>query len=101
MNKILFIALATLLVSQAQAKTEQFTLTAKTTYGDEGIYFKTNKGAVALNMYALPEDVMNSLHKYNLNKGACIEVTSSHGFAQEDGAGIQRIKNCSKTSKKK
>ena len=104
MKKVLLIALALLATHQAQAKTEQFTLTSKTTYGEEGIFFKTSKGDVALNLYTLPEGVVNSLHKYNLNKGACIVVNSDSGFLQEDGgggSGIHSIKNCSKTAKRK
>lgn len=53
-------------------------------------------------MYTLPEKVTNSLHKYNLNKGACIQVVSDQGFLREDGgggAGIQSIKNCIKGKK--
>ena len=104
-NTAILIALTTLLAThQAQAKTEQFTLTGKTTYGEEGIFFKTSKGDVALNLYTLPEGVVNSLHKYNLNKGACIVVNSDSGFLQEDGgggSGIHSIKNCSKAAKRK
>ena len=100
MKNLLLFLVATLLSSQAYAKTEQFTLKANTAYGEEGIFFKTNKGNVSLNMYALPEKVMNSLHKSNLNKGACIEVNSSNGFGNDDGDGIKSIKNCTKTKKK-
>lgn len=105
MKKVLLLTLGILLAThQTQAKTEQFTLTGKTTYGEEGIFFKTSKGDVALNLYTLPEGVVNSLHKYNLNKGACIVVNSDSGFLQEDGgggSGIYSIKNCSKTAKRK
>lgn len=101
----ILIALTTLLAThQAQARTEQFTLTGKTTYGEEGIFFKTSQGDVALNLYTLPEGVVNSLHKYNLNKGACIVVNSDSGFLQEDGgggSGIHSIKNCAKAPKRK
>ena len=96
------IVLALGLTTFAQAKTETFTLKSSVHYGEEGIFFSTDKGKVALNMYTLPEKVTNSLHKYNLNKGACIQVVSDQGFLREDGgggAGIQSIKNCIKGKK--
>jgi hypothetical protein len=86
----------------AQAKTEVFTLKSNVEYGEEGIFFNTDKGKVALNMYTLSEKVTDSLHKYNLNNGACIQVISTQGFLKESdggGSGIQSIKNCSKTKK--
>jgi hypothetical protein len=90
------LALALGVVTQAQAKTETFTLKSNVAYGDEGIFFNTDQGKVALNMYSLPSSVFNSLHTYNLKKGACIQVTSSQGFKHENsaGAGIQSISNC-------
>jgi hypothetical protein len=79
-----------------QAKTETFILKSNVTYGDEGIYFNTDQGKVALNLYTMPEKVVNALHTYNLNKGACIQVSSVKGFKAEDsgGSGIQSISNC-------
>lgn len=89
-----------LAMNQVQAKTETFTLKSSVQYGEEGIFFSTDQGKVALNLYALPEKVTNSLHKYNLNKGACIQVMSAKGFKAEDGngSGIQSISNCSAAS---
>lgn len=80
----------------AQAKTETFTLTADVPFSDEAAYFKTNKGNVPVNVYALPASVNRALDHLNLNKGACIEVTSTRGFfgTDEDGSGIQSIRNC-------
>lgn len=89
------------LVTYAQAQTETFTLKSSVTYGEEGIFFNTNQGKVALNMYSMPSTVTNSLHKYNLNKGACIQVVSSQGFLHENGgggSGIQSISNCTTTT---
>ena len=86
-----------ILTTQAHAQTETFTLKSDVAYGEEGIFFNTDKGKVALNLYTLPEKVTNSLHKYNLNKGACIQVMSSQGFLHENGgggSGIQSISNC-------
>lgn len=40
MKNLLLFLVATLLSSQAYAKTEQFTLKANTAYGEEGIFFK-------------------------------------------------------------
>lgn len=97
------IILALIMTTVVQAKTETFTLKSNVEYGEEGIFFNTDKGKVALNLYTLPEKVTNSLHQYNLNKGACIQVMSSNGFLKESnggGSGIQSIKNCSKASKK-
>lgn len=84
------------LTMQVQAKTETFTLTADVPFSDEAAYFKTNKGNVPVNVYALPASVNRALDHLNLNKGACIEVTSTRGFVgtDEDGSGVQSIRNC-------
>lgn len=91
------LALTCGLATYSHANTETFTLKSDVTYGEEGVFFNTNKGKVALNLYTLPEKVTNSLHKYNLNKGGCIQVVSSQGFLHENGgggSGIQSISNC-------
>ncbi len=64
------------------------------------MFINTTRGSVTLNTNILPEVVINSLHKYNLNKGACISVTSSRVLLAEDGngAGIQFISNCKATT---
>ncbi len=96
-HNIAMLALVWGVVTAAQAQTETFILKSDVGYGDEGIFFNTDKGKVAVNMYTLPDKVTNSLHKYNLNKGACIQVVSSQGFLHENGgggSGIESISNC-------
>ena len=94
---VTLLALMCGVITSAQAQTETFTLKSDVAYGEEGIFFNTDKGKVALNILSLPEKVTNSLHKHNLNKGACIQVVSSQGFLHENGgggSGIQSISNC-------
>ncbi len=102
-QRLSLLALLAGLTIQVQAKTETFTLTADVPFSDEAAYFKTNKGNVPVNVYALPASVNRALDHLNLSKGACIEVTSTRGFVgtDEDGSGIQSIRNCAagKTNK--
>lgn len=103
-HSITLLALVCGFFTSAQAQTETFTLKSDVAYGEEEIFFNTDKGKVALNLYTLPDKVTNSLHKYNLNKGACIQVVSSQGFVHENGgggSGVQSISNCTASTSTK
>ncbi len=91
--------LLTLAVSStAFAKTEQITLKANVHYGEEAVVFPTTKGEVILNSFALPIQVAKQLKAYK--KGQCLEIQSKYGFFKDtgDGAYIQSIRLCKKTT---